>query len=96
MIIACVISPPPIQDVYASLSEYFYCFSFVYLACHISTDASPAQETLEVVETAVVPPFKENTVEAVKAFHEKPLASKNVQIKNPQVVNNMHIQQPRK
>lgn len=54
------------------------------------------KETLEVVETAVVPPFKENTVEAVKAFHEKPLASKNVQIKNPQVVNNMHIQQPRK
>ena len=53
---------------------------------------------MQVADPNIVAPYKENTPAAVKAFHEKPVPSKNVQVtKNPQIAStNMNIQQPRK
>eukprot|EP00116_Pleurobrachia_bachei_P016457 sb/3476719/ len=65
---------------------------------------TPAEGTTEgeeaVVEAdpSVVTPYKENTPDAVKSFHEKPIPSKDFQVsKNPQVSGqNMRLNQPRK
>lgn len=63
-------------------------------------EETTAEEVTDVqtAEQSVVPPFKENTPAAVKAFHEKPAPTKNIQVtKNPQTSStNMNIQQPRK
>ena len=59
---------------------------------------TPPPRQLLAADPDAVAPYKENSPEAVKSFHEKPMPTKNIQItKNAQVTNNkMHIQQPRK
>lgn len=60
-------------------------------------EGAPTEEQdLQVAETDVTPVYKENTVDAVKSYHDKPMPTKNIQIKNPQIATNIQIQQPRK